>query len=122
ATAAARWSCRASTSKSSSPGAEKPRADSLDPERTEEMIPCEFAIRRPAVACRLVAVALAAATMAVPSTRAAAHEPHHTVVAADTVQWGAAPPSLPAGAQAAVLLGSPAKEGPFVLRLKLPAE
>ena len=32
--------------------------------------------------------------------------------------WGSAPPSLPPGAQATVLLGSPAKEGPFVLRLK----
>ncbi|HYC47834.1 MAG TPA: cupin domain-containing protein [Burkholderiales bacterium] len=46
---------------------------------------------------------------------------HHTVVAADAVKWGPAPPSLPPGAQAAVLLGSPAKEGPFVLRLKFPA-
>lgn len=47
--------------------------------------------------------------------------PHHTVVAADAVKWGAAPPSLPPGAQAALLLGSPAKEGPFVLRLRFPA-
>ena len=39
----------------------------------------------------------------------------------DAVKWGPAPPSLPPGAQAAVLLGSPAKEGPFVLRLKFPA-
>src|SRR5688500_720690 len=47
---------------------------------------------------------------------------HHTVVSADTVKWGPAPPSLPPGAQAAILFGSPAKEGPFVLRLKLPAD
>jgi quercetin dioxygenase-like cupin family protein len=46
---------------------------------------------------------------------------HHTVVHGDAVKWGAAPPSLPPGAQAAALLGSPAKEGPFVLRLKFPA-
>ena len=46
---------------------------------------------------------------------------HHTVVHADEVKWAPAPPSLPPGAQAAVLLGSPAKEGPFVLRLKFPA-
>ena len=45
---------------------------------------------------------------------------HHTVVAADAVKWGPAPPSLPAGAQAAALLGHPSKEGPFVLRLKFP--
>ena len=50
-----------------------------------------------------------------------AGEMHHTVVPADAVAWGPAPPSLPPGAQAAVLLGNPAKEGPFVLRLKFPA-
>ena len=46
---------------------------------------------------------------------------HHTVVQADAVKWGPAPASLPPGAQAAVLLGHPTKEGPFVLRLKFPA-
>jgi hypothetical protein len=47
-----------------------------------------------------------------------AAEPHHTVVPGDAAKWGLAPP---AGAQAAVLLGNPAQEGPFVLRLKFPA-
>ena len=42
------------------------------------------------------------------------------MVPGDAVKWGPAPPSLPPGAQAAALLGSPAKEGPFVLRLKFP--
>lgn len=51
----------------------------------------------------------------------AAAEPHVAVVPADAVKWGPAPPSLPPGAQAAVLLGHPSKEGPFVLRLKFPA-
>jgi quercetin dioxygenase-like cupin family protein len=50
-----------------------------------------------------------------------AGEAHHTVVPADAVKWGPAPPSLPPGAEAAVLLGNPAKEGPFVIRLKFPA-
>ena len=54
-------------------------------------------------------------------TQSQAAEQHHTVVPGDAIQWGPAPPSLPTGAQAAVLLGSPAKEGPFVLRLKFPA-
>lgn len=44
-----------------------------------------------------------------------------TIVSGDAVNWGAAPPSLPPGAQASVLHGSPAKEGPFVLRLRFPA-
>ncbi len=44
-----------------------------------------------------------------------------TIVPGDAIAWGAAPPSLPAGAQASVLAGHPSKEGPFVLRLKFPA-
>jgi quercetin dioxygenase-like cupin family protein len=73
-------------------------------------------------ASRLVALALglvaAFGTTAAPLDAA---EMHHTVVRADAIQWGAAPPSLPPGAQAAVLMGNPAKEGPFVLRLRFPA-
>lgn len=70
---------------------------------------------------RLIAVSLGAVALlsAAPQIRAA--DQHHTVVPADSIKWGAAPASLPPGAQAAVLLGSPAKEGPFVLRLKFPA-
>ena len=49
-----------------------------------------------------------------------AAEPHHTLVAADAVKWGPAPPSLPPGALAAVLYGDPGQAAPFVLRLKLP--
>lgn len=44
-----------------------------------------------------------------------------TIVPGDAVNWGAAPPSLPSGAQASVLHGNPGKEGPFVLRLRFPA-
>ena len=54
-------------------------------------------------------------------SQAQAHDPHHTVVDADSVKWGPGPASLPPGVQGAALLGSPAKEGPFVLRLKFPA-
>jgi hypothetical protein len=38
----------------------------------------------------------------------------------DVVEWKNGPPSLPAGAQIAVLEGDPAKEGPFVFRVKAP--
>jgi quercetin dioxygenase-like cupin family protein len=65
---------------------------------------------------RLVVVALLAV-----GAHALASDAHHTIVPADAVKWGAAPPSLPPGAQAAALLGSPGKPGPFVLRLKFPA-
>ena len=63
------------------------------------------------------AVTPAAATAA---TQAAA-ESHHTVIPGDQIKWGPAPPSLPAGAQAAPIIGSSGKEGPFVIRLKFPA-
>jgi len=45
----------------------------------------------------------------------------HVVVPADKVQWGPAPPILPAGAQLAVLEGNPAEKGPIVMRLRFPA-
>jgi Domain of unknown function (DUF4437) len=72
-------------------------------------------------AAALVALVLGSAAIVGAAAPLHAAEPHHTVVAGDAVKWGPAPPSLPPGAQAAVLLGSPAKEGPFVLRLKFPA-
>jgi quercetin dioxygenase-like cupin family protein len=67
------------------------------------------------------ALSLGAATTLAGTVAAHEASSHHTVVPADAVTWGEAPPSLPAGAQAAALLGSPGQEGPFVLRLKFPA-
>jgi hypothetical protein len=49
---------------------------------------------------------------------AAANE--HLSVRPESVQWGPAPPSLPPGAQMAVLVGDPGKAGPYVARAKLP--
>jgi hypothetical protein len=46
----------------------------------------------------------------------------HVMVPADTVQWGPAPPHLPAGAEISVLEGNPAKQGAVTLRLKFPAD
>jgi quercetin dioxygenase-like cupin family protein len=45
----------------------------------------------------------------------------HIMVVASEVKWKPAPTSLPAGAEAAVIEGDPTKEGPFTMRLKLPA-
>jgi hypothetical protein len=39
----------------------------------------------------------------------------------DDVKWGEGPPSLPPGAKAAGIFGDPKKEGPFTIRVKLPA-
>lgn len=77
--------------------------------------------KRSTAVVRLTVLALGAAAIFGAATPLHAAEPHHTVVPGDAVKWGPAPASLPRGAQAAVLLGSPAKEGPFVLRLKFPA-
>lgn len=44
----------------------------------------------------------------------------HGLIQASEVKWGAAPASVPPGAQGVVLQGDPAKPGPFTLRLKLP--
>src|SRR3954468_455296 len=37
------------------------------------------------------------------------------------LKWGSAPPTLPKGAEITVLSGDPSKDGPFVLRLKMPS-
>jgi quercetin dioxygenase-like cupin family protein len=44
----------------------------------------------------------------------------HVMVRPDDINWGPAPPSLPAGAKAAVLAGDPSKAGPYVIRVQLP--
>ena len=44
----------------------------------------------------------------------------HKLTTPQDVQWGAGPPSLPPGAEAAVLYGDPTKDGLFAMRLKLP--
>jgi quercetin dioxygenase-like cupin family protein len=62
-----------------------------------------------------VGLAIALASLAV-----SAQERHHSVVPPDSVQWKPAPPSLPKGAEFAILYGDPAKDGLFAMRLKLP--
>jgi hypothetical protein len=41
---------------------------------------------------------------------------------AGEIEWTPGPPSIPEGAEAAVLYGDPTKAEPFALRLKLPAD
>ena len=54
------------------------------------------------------------------ATKAKPAGPAPVVVTPDKIQWGAAPPIFPSGAQFAVLAGDPGKPGPFIVRLKLP--
>lgn len=51
---------------------------------------------------------------------ASAEAPHHGIHPAANIKWQSGPPSLPAGAQFAVLEGDPTKEGFFALQLKMP--
>ena len=44
----------------------------------------------------------------------------HKVVLAQEIKWSQGPPSIPPGAEVAVLFGDPAKDGLFAMRLKLP--
>ena len=39
----------------------------------------------------------------------------------NALKWGPAPASLPPGAQLAVVTGDPGKDGPYVIRARLPA-
>jgi quercetin dioxygenase-like cupin family protein len=72
------------------------------------------------VAASTFAMGLALATaVSVPKVLAQASD-GHAIVGVSDIKWSAAPPSIPAGAQATVLYGNPGKEGLFVLRLKLP--
>jgi len=69
----------------------------------------------------LVLVAFFMVLAVAPPAAAAAPDPGTAkFVHAKDLAFGPAPPSLPAGARIAVLLGDPSADGPFVLRLMLP--
>lgn len=58
---------------------------------------------------------------AVAATAAPLQAQEHVMVTPQDVEWTSGPPSVPEGAEMAVLYGNPGDEGPFALRLKLPA-
>ena len=71
----------------------------------------------------VMVAAFASVSIAQVTQQGSMHEhavPSHVALSPDEIEWKAAPPVLPAGAQIAVLEGDPGKEGPFTLRLKLP--
>ncbi len=68
-----------------------------------------------------IALLLAAALPAIPSMAWAQAAKMDMVTGSGQVKWAPAPPSLPKGAMIAVISGDPAKDGPYVVRLKLPA-
>ncbi len=82
------------------------------------MFNSKIAFNRP---CALAAALTVAASLTSFTHPANAQEPHHTVVTPGEMEFKQGPPSLPEGAQIAVLYGNPAEEGLFALRLKFPA-
>src|SRR5947207_10382113 len=64
---------------------------------------------------------LLCAMLAVAQDKPAASASSHVAMDAPEMQWGDAPPVLNKGAQLAVLSGNPGAQGPFVIRLKMPA-
>jgi quercetin dioxygenase-like cupin family protein len=68
---------------------------------------------------RLVAFSIVALLLAVPAY-GDEHDEGIALFPADKLEWKDGPPSLPKGAKIAVLEGDPAKEGPFVFRVKVP--
>jgi quercetin dioxygenase-like cupin family protein len=70
------------------------------------------------------ALAVTAAVTLVGTAAPTSAQTAHTagsVVTPQEVHWAAAPPSVPKGAEVAVLYGDPSKEGPFAMRLRFPA-
>ena len=64
---------------------------------------------------------LALALLALVLVSAAPHDDKdHEVVTPDGMKWVDGPPSLPPGAKVVVLEGDPSKEGPFVMRARMP--
>ncbi|MBS0454183.1 MAG: cupin domain-containing protein [Proteobacteria bacterium] len=71
--------------------------------------------------CRLAFVCAASALFVLPASVSAADADDAMLVTPGAIKWGDAPPSIPKGAKLAVLMGDPSKEGPFIMRLKTPA-
>lgn len=69
------------------------------------------------IALLAVSPTVAAAQHATSGATAAAHV---VIVPPASIEWTAAPASLPSGAKAIVLEGDPARAGPFTMRLLLP--
>jgi quercetin dioxygenase-like cupin family protein len=60
--------------------------------------------------------------LALPLLLAGAAGPVQAKAKAADLKWGAAPPSLPSGAEMAVVSGDPGKKGMFVIEVKMPAD
>jgi anti-sigma factor ChrR (cupin superfamily) len=69
----------------------------------------------------MVAKALGLTLLVLGASGAALADDMKMPVNASQIEWAPAPAFVPEGAQVAVLSGDPSKDGPYVVRLKLPA-
>ncbi len=69
---------------------------------------------------RRLAFALAVFSLASLSAAPAHDEKEHLLVLPDDIKWVDGPPSLPPGSKMFIVEGDPSKEGPFVMRAKMP--
>src|SRR5262245_47337908 len=69
---------------------------------------------------RVVALSFLAVLFVASSVQGDDHMEGITLNPPDKLVWKDGPPSLPKGAQIAILEGDPSKEGPFVFRIKAP--
>jgi len=67
----------------------------------------------------MIRLALGLAALSLTATAALAED--MTVATPNSIKWGPAPAQLPKGAQLAVLAGDPGSNGPYVVRVKVPA-
>jgi quercetin dioxygenase-like cupin family protein len=75
---------------------------------------------RPVLMSAVALFGLAAAVPAADAKSVSPAPPEAIFINAAELKWGEAPPDLPKGAQIAVLLGDPAKKGPYTMRFKMP--
>lgn len=75
----------------------------------------------PALAIALLAVASYVHADQAKKKTVAPAKPEAVFLNETDVKWGEGPPTLPKGAQLAVLEGDPAKAAPYAMRLKMPA-
>ena len=76
-----------------------------------------FRMKRIVILSSIVIAAAAALVFAAEEASTSAHK----VIKPSELQWGEAPPGLPAGGKMALLNGDPGQAGPFTVRLKAPA-
>jgi hypothetical protein len=69
---------------------------------------------------RLLAIPPAVLLLAMVSAATTHDNKDHTLVTPDDIKWVDGPPSLPPGARLVILEGDPTKEGPLVMRAKMP--